>query len=146
MEKSLLEYIIFLAELLIFIIGAYYLAISFFSFGVKKSKALSFKNHKFAVLIAAHNEEKVISGIIESKIIRRIFMIFLLLPITARIKPRKFQKALGQRLLKEKIMLRKAKVLPLNMPLNIFSPSAQAMNMRRFLMRITLLTGIFFII
>ncbi len=66
MEKSLLEYIIFLAELLIFIIGAYYLAISFFSFSVKKSKALSLKNHKFAVLIAAHNEEKVISGIIES--------------------------------------------------------------------------------
>jgi len=66
MEKTLLEYIIFLAELLVFFAGIYYLGIAFFSFATPVLKYKGNKNHKFAVLVAAHNEEKVISGIIKS--------------------------------------------------------------------------------
>lgn len=66
MEKSVLEYIIFFAEFAFFAVGIYYLVIALFSFSSKKAKALSFENHKFALLIAAHNEEKVISEIVES--------------------------------------------------------------------------------
>ena len=66
MEKTLLEYIVFFAELIIFFAGIYYLGISFFSFAAPGLKFKESKNHKFAVLIAAHNEEKVISGIIKS--------------------------------------------------------------------------------
>lgn len=66
MERTLLEYIIFLAELVIFFAGIYYLGISFFSFAAPDLKYKSSKNHKFAVLVAAHNEEKVIAGIIKS--------------------------------------------------------------------------------
>lgn len=66
MERPLLEYIVFLTELIVFFAGIYYLGISFFSFAVPAVKYSKNKNHRFAVLIAAHNEEKVISGIIKS--------------------------------------------------------------------------------
>lgn len=66
MEKTFIEYIVFFLELIVFFAGVYYLGISFFSFAAPSVKYKSFKNHKFAVLIAAHNEEGVISGIIKS--------------------------------------------------------------------------------
>ena len=66
MEKTLLEYIVFFAELIVFFTGIYYLGISFFSFATPVLKYKDSKNHKFAVLVAAHNEENVISGIIKS--------------------------------------------------------------------------------
>ncbi len=66
MEKTGLEYIIFFAELIVFFIGVYYLGISLFSFMAPKREEKENKNHKFALLVAAHNEEAVISGIIKS--------------------------------------------------------------------------------
>lgn len=66
MEKTFIEYIVFFLELIVFFAGVYYLGISFFSFAAPSVKYKSSKNHKFAVLIAAHNEEGVISGIIKS--------------------------------------------------------------------------------
>ena len=66
MEKTGIEYIIFFAELIVFFIGVYYLGISLFAFMTPKKEEKASKNHKFAVLVAAHNEETVISGIIKS--------------------------------------------------------------------------------
>lgn len=66
MEKTVLEYIVFFIELMVFFAGIYYLGISLFSFVSPNVKYKDGKNHKFAVLIAAHNEEKVIAGIIKS--------------------------------------------------------------------------------
>ena len=69
MERTFLEYIVFFAELLVFFAGIYYLGISFFSFATPVLKYKSNKNHKFAVLIAAHNEENVIADIIKSLVL-----------------------------------------------------------------------------
>lgn len=66
MEKTGIEYIIYFAELIIFFIGIYYLGISLFSFMTPHRAEKYTKPHKFAVLVAAHNEERVISGIIKS--------------------------------------------------------------------------------
>lgn len=71
MERTFLEYIVFFAELLVFFAGIYYLGISFFSFATPVLKYKSNKNHKFAVLIAAHNEENVIADIIKSLKLQR---------------------------------------------------------------------------
>ena len=64
--NNFLDYIVFFVELIVFFICIYYLIISLFSLQAPRKKSGILKNHKFAVLVAAHNEENVISGIVES--------------------------------------------------------------------------------
>jgi len=66
MEKTGIEYILFFTELLLFFVGLYYLGISLFSFMTPRKNVKSGKFNKFALLIAAHNEENVIEGIVKS--------------------------------------------------------------------------------
>ena len=66
MDKTGIEYIIFFIELLFLFVGVYYFGISLFSFATPKKKVKENKFNKFAVLVAAHNEEKVIAGIMKS--------------------------------------------------------------------------------
>lgn len=66
MDKTGLEYIIYFIELAFLFIGIYYFGISLFSFLTPRKEIKQNKNNKFAVLVAAHNEEKVISGILKS--------------------------------------------------------------------------------
>ena len=66
MEKTGIEYIIFFIELMVFFTGVYYLLIGLFSFMTPKKEKICEKYNKFAVLVAAHNEEKVIAGCIQS--------------------------------------------------------------------------------
>lgn len=62
----LIEYLIFFIEMIVFLLGIYYLSIAFFSFVTPNLKFKSNKEHKFAVIVAAHNEESVIGGVIKS--------------------------------------------------------------------------------
>lgn len=64
--KSVLEHIIIFAELCVFFCGIYYLCIAFFSLKIKEILPKSAREHKFALLIAAHNEESVIADVVES--------------------------------------------------------------------------------
>ncbi len=61
----ILNFLIDILEIIIFITGAYYLAVAFFSlFG--KNRYGAGDEYTFAVLIPAHNEEKTIGGLISS--------------------------------------------------------------------------------
>jgi len=53
--------------LFIIVLGMYYVLVALFSF-IKKpeGKTIIKKMHKFALIVAAHNEEKVIAGIVDS--------------------------------------------------------------------------------
>ena len=53
-------------EILVFLLGSYYLVIAFFSFFSFRKSPNSRYDFSFAVLIPAHNEEKVIAELIES--------------------------------------------------------------------------------
>lgn len=54
------------AELCVFFCGIYYLCIALFSLKIKEVSPKRSREHKFALLIAAHNEEKVIAEIVKS--------------------------------------------------------------------------------
>jgi cellulose synthase/poly-beta-1,6-N-acetylglucosamine synthase-like glycosyltransferase len=61
-----METLLLILSKLIFIISMYYLCISFFGLYRKKDKASVEPKKSFALLVAAHNEEKVIQDIIHS--------------------------------------------------------------------------------
>lgn len=66
--KNLLLNTIFIFQIFVFIITLYYLILSFFGLYKKKdTHAINFKpQKKFALIVAAHNEETVVAQIIES--------------------------------------------------------------------------------
>ncbi len=53
-------------QTVLFLIGCYYLVVALFSLTVAKATPKSHKQHRFALLVAAHNEESVISELVES--------------------------------------------------------------------------------
>lgn len=53
-------------QIILLIIGGYYLVIALFSFRVTAGKRISAEKHTFALLVAAHNEENVIAQLAES--------------------------------------------------------------------------------
>ncbi len=53
-------------QFLLFLTGCYYLVISFFSLVSVHKKKESDERHSFALIVAAHNEEKVIEGLVKS--------------------------------------------------------------------------------
>lgn len=63
---SLTQYIVFLIEVILFVVGIYYLSVGAFSFSIKKKTPYSSKENTFAVVVAAHNEERVIGDLIDS--------------------------------------------------------------------------------
>lgn len=52
--------------LIVFVISMYYLIISFFGIWIKKEQKKCKPKNKFALVVAAHNEEIVIENIIHS--------------------------------------------------------------------------------
>ncbi|MBQ4110811.1 MAG: glycosyltransferase family 2 protein [Clostridia bacterium] len=67
MVKSIIYALSVLVQLFIIVLGMYYVLVALFSF-IKKpeGKTIIKKMHKFALIVAAHNEEKVIAGIVDS--------------------------------------------------------------------------------
>ena len=62
-----MKYAVFAFEMLIFLLGMYYLAIAFFSLAAdRRERPRGGKMNTFAIVVAAHNEEKVIGGLLES--------------------------------------------------------------------------------
>ena len=56
-----------LMQLFVIIIGLYHILVAVFAFiGDNKAKVLSDKKHRFAMVVAAHNEQTVISEIVDS--------------------------------------------------------------------------------
>ena len=53
-------------QTVLFLIGCYYLVVALFSLTVAKATPKSHKQHRFALLVAAHNEESVIGELVES--------------------------------------------------------------------------------
>lgn len=53
-------------QMLLFVIGMYYLVVAVFSLTIINKKTVSGKNHSFAIVVAAHNEETVIGQLVES--------------------------------------------------------------------------------
>lgn len=62
-----MRYAIFIIEMLIFFLGMYYLAIAVFSLAADKRERKPYRKlNTFAIVVAAHNEEKVIGGLLKS--------------------------------------------------------------------------------
>lgn len=62
-----MKYTVFILEMLVFFLGMYYLAIAVFSLAAdKRKRKTSGKLNTFAVVVAAHNEEKVIGNLMQS--------------------------------------------------------------------------------
>ena len=56
-----------LIQLFVTVIGLYHILVGIFAFiGDNKAKQLTDKEHRFAMVVAAHNEEKVVSEIVDS--------------------------------------------------------------------------------
>lgn len=56
-----------LIQLFVIVIGLYHILVGLFAFiGDNKAKVISDKKHRFAMVVAAHNEEKVVSEIVDS--------------------------------------------------------------------------------
>ncbi len=55
-----------LCQIALFIIGMYYLIVAVFSLTVINKKAPTGRKHSFALIVAAHNEEKVIGQLVQS--------------------------------------------------------------------------------
>lgn len=53
-------------QTVLFLIGCYYLVVALFSLTVAKATPKSHEQHRFALLVAAHNEESVIGELVES--------------------------------------------------------------------------------
>lgn len=53
-------------QTVLFLIGCYYFIVALFSLTVLKGEPLNSKKHRFALLVAAHNEETVIAEIVKS--------------------------------------------------------------------------------
>ncbi len=64
--KGILDYISVIYSNVVFVISMYFLFLSFFGLIKVKSKKKKKPTTSFALVVAAHNEEKVISGIIDS--------------------------------------------------------------------------------
>lgn len=61
-----MSYILFCLEIILLLIGMYYLSISLFSLTTAKKRSVSDKLHSYALIVAAHNEERVIAGLLNS--------------------------------------------------------------------------------
>ncbi len=61
-----LEALLNIFQIALFLIGCYYLVVALFSLTVAKPAPKSREQHRFALLVAAHNEESVIGELIES--------------------------------------------------------------------------------
>lgn len=55
-----------LLQFCLFLIGCYYLGVALFSLTTVQRERISAKKHSFALIVAAHNEEKVIGQLVES--------------------------------------------------------------------------------
>lgn len=55
-----------IVQTVLFLIGCYYLVVALFSLTVAKANPKSHEQHRFALLVAAHNEESVIGELVES--------------------------------------------------------------------------------
>lgn len=57
----------YIIQILFLLLGAYYFCISIFAFVPKRNRPIvNDKNHDFALVVAAHNEEQVIANMVES--------------------------------------------------------------------------------
>ena len=61
-----LEALLNIFQTVLFLIGCYYLVVALFSLTVAKAAPKSHEQHRFALLVAAHNEESVIGELVES--------------------------------------------------------------------------------
>jgi cellulose synthase/poly-beta-1,6-N-acetylglucosamine synthase-like glycosyltransferase len=61
-----LDYIMIPVQAFLLVVARYYLIVSFFGFYHAKDKTVFLPQKKFALIIAAHNEEKVIASLIEN--------------------------------------------------------------------------------
>ena len=61
-----LETLLNIFQTVLFLIGCYYLVVALFSLTVAKAAPKSHEQHRFALLVAAHNEESVIGELVES--------------------------------------------------------------------------------
>ncbi|MBE7032214.1 MAG: glycosyltransferase [Ruminococcaceae bacterium] len=61
-----LEALLNIFQIFLFLIGCYYLVVALFSLTVAKGVLKSRAEHRFALLVAAHNEESVIGELVES--------------------------------------------------------------------------------
>ena len=64
--KDFIFWITAIFQILVFIGALYYLAIAFFGFYKKKEEKQFAPQKKFAMLVAAHDEEVVIANMVES--------------------------------------------------------------------------------
>lgn len=64
--SNLLYYFSLIIQLLIFILGTYYFAVSLFGWYTKKERLITNKKNRYAIVVAAHNEENVIEAMIDS--------------------------------------------------------------------------------
>ena len=83
MIRDIAYYLSFVLQILFFTLGAYYFIVSFFCwYDKKKGTPLTNKTHTFALVVAAHNEEKVIANMVKSlqnlKYPREAFDIFVI--------------------------------------------------------------------
>ena len=83
-----------LIQVIIFTAGCYFFGISIFGWlnGKRYQNKVFFPNKRFALIVAAHNEEKVITHIIDSllsRIILEIYLMCLSLLIIVLIKQQK---------------------------------------------------------
>lgn len=66
-EKDLfLKFFIEICQIILFLIGAYYFGVALFSLTVSRKEIKVNTEHSFALLVAAHNEERVVSELVES--------------------------------------------------------------------------------
>ncbi len=64
---DVLLWIGYVIQIMFLLLGAYYFAISIFAFVPKRNRPIvNDKNHDFALVVAAHNEEQVIAHMVES--------------------------------------------------------------------------------
>lgn len=64
---DVLLWVSYIVQILFLLLGAYYFCISIFAFVPKRNRPIvNDKNHDFALVVAAHNEEQVIANMVES--------------------------------------------------------------------------------
>jgi cellulose synthase/poly-beta-1,6-N-acetylglucosamine synthase-like glycosyltransferase len=61
-----MDKIVQLLSFLLIFVGVYYISVSFFGFSYKKETTLADPKNVFAVIIAAHNEESVVSALVKN--------------------------------------------------------------------------------
>lgn len=66
MKSLLLKIFIDIIQIVLFLIGCYYFSVALFSLTVRETKSKTTRENTFALVVAAHNEETVIEGLVTS--------------------------------------------------------------------------------